>query len=207
GPLCGFGDVTISGTRAIDPAVVRREVVFKTGDPFKQSLVEQTRANIVGLRLFSSVRVEEDKSRDPRVEIRIRVVEAPPHEVRLGVGYDTDEQIRGLASWRDYNFFGGARQLGFTGRISMLRRTISADFLQPHFPGSQDRVRVIASEEQELEETYDNDRSRLSPRIEWQALPKLTPYAFYRFEYDTLSSVDQAVKIDLPQLLSPDARF
>src|SRR4029077_20010058 len=104
------------------------------------------------------------------------------HEVRFGVGYDTEEQLRGLAGWRDYDFLGGARQLGFTARASFLRRTIAADFLQPHFPGHDERVRLIVSEDQEDEETYTNDRTRLMPRIEWQPRPGLTGYAFYRLE-------------------------
>src|SRR5205823_908366 len=79
---------------------------------------------------------------------------APRHEVRFGVGYDTEEQLRGLAGWRDYDFLGGARQLGFTARASFLRRSIAADFLQPHFPGAHQRVRLVASEDQEDEETY-----------------------------------------------------
>src|SRR4029077_8421147 len=83
-------------------------------------------------------------------------------------------------------------------RVSLLRRTIAADFLQPHFPGPKDRVRLIASEEQELEETYENDRTRLTPRIEWQALPDLTPYAFYRIEYDMLSSVNARIRRRFP---------
>jgi outer membrane protein assembly factor BamA len=63
------------------------------------------------------------------------VSEGPFHEVQFGVGYDTEEQIRGIAAWRDYNFFGDARQLGFTVRGSFIYRTIAADFIQPHFPG------------------------------------------------------------------------
>ena len=81
GPPSFFGDVEVTGTHDIDPDVVRREIVFKPGDPFKQSLVEQTRSNIVGLRLFSSVRVDEDKSREPRVDLHIRVVDASTGEL------------------------------------------------------------------------------------------------------------------------------
>src|SRR5262249_10048660 len=48
GPPSFFGDVDVTGTHDIEPDVVRREIVFKPGEPFKQSLVEQTRSNIVG---------------------------------------------------------------------------------------------------------------------------------------------------------------
>jgi outer membrane protein insertion porin family len=200
GPSSVFGEVSIGGTHHVDPDVVRREVVFRPGEPFKESLVERTRANLVALRLFRAVRVDEDKSRDPRVDTRISVTEGPKHEVALGLGYDTEEQLRGLATWRDYDFFGGGRQLGFTARASFLRRTIAADFLQPHFPGPRDRVRLQLSEQQEDEETYTNDRARLTPRIEWAALPNVTSYAFYRLEYDSLSSVSKRVERLFPAI-------
>ncbi len=194
GPPSVFGDLHVSGTRSVDPDVVRLAAAFHPGEPFKQSLVERTRDNLVALRLFRSIRVDEGKGDDPRVDVLVKVVEGPKHEVRFGVGYDTEEQIRGLASWRDYDFLGGARQLGFTARASLIRQTAVADFLQPHFPGPRDRVRLLLSYEQEDEDAYTNDRARISPRIEWQALPRLTPYAFYRLEYDTLVDVTPAVK-------------
>src|SRR5213078_2086068 len=85
GPPSVFGAVRVSGTRAVDPEVVHRELAFRPGEPFKASLVERTRANLVALRLFRTVRIDEDKRRDPRVEVRIRLVETPRHEVRFGV--------------------------------------------------------------------------------------------------------------------------
>ena len=200
GPPSVFGEVRVAGTRAVDPEVVRRELAFRQGDPFKASLLGRTRANLMALRLFRTIRIDEDKSRDPRVAVRIRVIEAPRHEVRFGVGYDTEEQLRGLAGWRDYDFLGGARQLGFTARASFLRRSIAADFLQPHFPGTHQRVRLIVSEDQEDEETYTNDRARFTPRLELEPLPALTAYAFYRLEYDSLSGVNRMVARRLPDL-------
>lgn len=189
-----FGEVRVTGTRTIDPRIVRREIAFHPGDPFRQSLLDRTRASLVGLNLFRSVRIDEDKSRAPRVDVRIHVAEGPAREVRVGVGYDTEEQIRGLASWRDHNFLGGARQLGFSGRISLIRRTIAADFLQPHWPVAAGRSRLLLFEQQEEEEGYTDDRSRLSPRIEWQARPSLTVYGFYRLDYDSLSNVNGFLK-------------
>ena len=194
GPPCVFGETRITGTNAVEPAVPRRELAYAPGEPFKQSLLDRTRRNLVGLNLFRAVRIEEDKSRDPVVSVRIHLTEMPPREVRLGVGYDTEEQIRGLASWRNYNFFGGARQLGFTGRASFIHRTVAADFLQPHFPGHDNRTRLLLAEEEDEEDAFTLDRSRLSPRLEWQATDRLTGYAFYRIEYDLLSGVEASVR-------------
>src|SRR5262249_53666985 len=114
------------------------------------------------------------------------------------VGYDTEEGIRGLASWRDYNFFGDARQLGFTARVSQIQRIIAADFLQPHFPAQVMRTRFLVSEEQDVEDAFTLDRTRGSPRLEWEVTPRLTGYGFYRADYDSLGSVPLAVKQALP---------
>jgi outer membrane protein assembly complex protein YaeT len=198
GPPCVFGDTSVDGNVDVDTEVVRRELAYDPGDAFKQSLIERTRTNLVALRLFRSVQIDEERGRDDRVDLHVHVVEQPPREIRLGVGYDTEEQARLLASWRNYNDHAGARQLGFTARVSFIKRTIAADFLQPHFPGQQNRTRLLLSEEQEEEDAFTLDRSRFSPRLEWQATPQVTGFAFYRVEYDVLTSVSEAIKKDFP---------
>jgi outer membrane protein insertion porin family/translocation and assembly module TamA len=198
GPVCVFAKTRVTGTKAVDPEVVRRELAYDPGDPFRQSRLDRTRANLLNLNLFRSVRIDEDRTRDSDVAVRVRVAEAPKHEVRLGVGYDTEEQVRGLASWRDYDFLGGARQLGFSATASFIHRTLTADFLQPHFPGHENRTRLLLTEQEEEEDTFTLDRSRFSPRLEWQASQQITGYAFYRIEYDLLSSVSSAVERALP---------
>ena len=205
GPSSVFGDTTITGTQRVTRGVIRRELAYDPGDPFRQSQLDRTRANLVGLNLFRTIRIDESPGTDPRVDLHIHVVEAPPREVRLGVGYDTEEQVRGLASWRDYSFLGGARQLGFTARISLIRRTLAADFLQPHFPGEKNRTRLLFAEEQEEEDTYNLDRARLSPRFEWQATERITGFAFYRAEYDSLGNVRGAVRKRFPGIASKNS--
>jgi outer membrane protein insertion porin family/translocation and assembly module TamA len=201
GPATVFGPVEIVGTERVDPDVIRKEVAYREGRPFRQSRLDSTRSNLLALRLFRTVRIiEEGGDGDAVVPTRIEVAEGPSHEVTFGIGYDTEEQVRGIASWRDYNFFGGARQLGVTARGSFINRTIAADFVQPHFPGPRDRLRVILSEVQEEEETYTNDRSRFSPRLEFRPLPILTPYVFYRIEYDALTDVNDAIERRRPGL-------
>src|SRR4029453_17680066 len=134
GPPSVFGEVTISGLTEVDPEVVRREVAFQPGERCREDLVDKTRKNLDALRLFRSVRLIEDDSGGERVDVDIALAEGERHEVRLGVGYEAEEGGRGIAGRRAYTSLGGARQLGFTLRISQLFRTAAADFLQPHFP-------------------------------------------------------------------------
>src|SRR5262245_62144634 len=197
GPPCTFGTVTVSGVDAVDEKVVRREIAFKEGEPFRPSLLDKTRKNLDALHLFRSVRLVEDDSRDDVVNIDVKLAETERHEVKLGVGYDTKEGIRGIAGWRDYNFFGGGRQFGVSARISQLYRTIAADFLQPHFPTQTSRLRTIFLQEQQIETTYDLLETKLLPRLEWDVTSRLATYAFYRASLDLLSNVKPAVRLAL----------
>jgi outer membrane protein assembly complex protein YaeT len=198
GPETRFGDVRIEGTEKVDPEIARREVAFKPGEPFRQSKLDRTHVQLARLSLFQMIRLDEEPAADGRIDIVVRVRETPPREIRLGAGYDTEEQVRGLASWRSYNFLGGARQLGFSARISQIERAATADFLQPHFPGAANRSRFIVSQLRDEEDTYTLDRSRASPRLELRTGERLSGYVFYRAEYDALSDVSRAVRLALP---------
>jgi outer membrane protein insertion porin family/translocation and assembly module TamA len=198
GPPTVFGATRVAGTRRVSRDVVRREIAWTPGAPFAQSRIDRTRENLVRLNLFRAIRIDEVPASDDAVDLVVRVTEAPHREVRLGVGYDTEEQVRGLASWRSYDFFGGARQLGFSARASLIERTLVADFLQPHFPGRGNRTRLLFAQTQEEEDTFTLDRTRLSPRLEWRVAERLSGYTFYRAEYDGLTDVSAAVRRRLP---------
>lgn len=193
GPPSVFGEVTFTGNTRTAEAVLRRELAFRGGEPFQESLLERTRTNLVALNLFRSVRIDEQPG-DAVVALTITVVEAPQHEVRFGVGYDTEELVRGIAAWRDYDFLGGARQLGVTARASFLRRDIIADFIQPHWPTLGTRTRLLLLQQQDDEDAYTLTRSRAGPRLEWQPFRAITTFVFYRGEYDSLGNVNQAIR-------------
>lgn len=206
-PHCTFGAVDVRGLGRVTKDVVLREVAFRADEPFDPALVDETVSRLRQLNLFESVRMVEDEDRDRRVDMTVVVREAPHREVRFGVGYDTEEGVRGLAGWRSYDFLGGARQLGFSARASLIRRTIAADFLQPHFPSHASRFRLLFLQEQQEEEGFTVLRTRLTPRLEWDVTPRLSTYLFYRVEFDVLSSVEDPVERALAPDATPDDAF
>jgi len=201
GPRARFGPVTVQGLERVSRETVMREVAFREGAPFDPALLERTRRQLLQLRLFRTVTLAENDSRDPVVHVNVQVAEGPHREVRAGIGYDTEEEVRGLLAWRSYDFFGGARQLGFTARASTLRRTAAADFLQPHWPLDDTRARLLLTFEETDEETYTLTQGRASPRLEWQPTLRVLGFLAYRHERDHLSDVDQRVA----RALHPDA--
>jgi outer membrane protein assembly complex protein YaeT len=208
GPPATFGDVgdvEVEGIEKVDDKVVRREVAFESGQPFDERLVERTRRNLEALKLFSTVTITEEP-RDGRIDLRIAVKERPPREIRLGVGFDTEELVRGSAAWTHYNFLGGARQFQVSVRASMLDRTVTAGLLQPHFPLHASRTNLLFSLGQQKEEPFTLDRTRVSPRVDWQMTPHLSTFVFHRFEYDILLDVKDRIEASFPGI-APDDGF
>lgn len=200
GPPCVFGDVRdveIHGVESVDEGVVRREVAFESGAAFDERLVERTRRNLEALKLFSAIDIAEEP-REGRIDLRIAVKERPPREVRVGVGFDTEELVRGSAAWTHYNLLGGARQLQVSARLSVIHQTLAAGFLQPHFPLHAGRTNLLFSEGRQEEEPFTLDRTRVSPRIDWQVTSHLTAFVFHRFEYDVLLEVNRRIETSFP---------
>jgi outer membrane protein insertion porin family/translocation and assembly module TamA len=204
GPPSVFGAVHVVGAEQVDPDVVRAEVAFEPGQRFEEKLLERTQEQLTATRLFNVVRLEEREGTGPVVDVEVHVREAPPRDVRLGIGYDTDEGPRGIAGWRHYNFFGGGRQLGFTARISEIQMSAAADFLQPHWPTDDTRTRLLLAHVREDEDSYDVTRSSVTPRLEWRPRPELSAFVFYRLEYDELTEVETAVRRALPAAVTDE---
>src|SRR5262249_39017907 len=76
---------------------------------------------------------------------------------------------------------------------SFIRRSIAADFLQPHWPLPKTRSRFLALFEDDEQDTFTVTRGRLAPRFEWVPSPNMLLYAAYRSERDHLTQVNNAV--------------
>lgn len=192
-----FGKTRIEGLERVEEDVVRRELAYRPGELFDARKVAATERRLRDLHLFSSVRLSAEPPRSGVAPMRLLLAEGPRYEVRLGAGYSTEDGVRGLASWWSYDFLGGARQLGFSARISQVTRQINASFVQPHFPRIGDRARLDLTVGQEDESTFFDDFALLAPRLEWGLAPGLRATAFLTFQFDSLSKVSPETKRDL----------
>ena len=197
GDSAAFGETRIEGLQEIEPNVVQREIAYRQGATYDERKVTETVRRLRALRLFSVVRLQQQAPQDGVVPLRLSLTEGPQHEIRLGVGYSTDDGVRGLASWWDYNFLGGARQLGVSARISQITQNVSASFVQPHLFRYEDEGRIDFQLGRDDESTYVDDFVALTPRVEWRITPTAIANVFFGAHYDSLSGVSEQTKEDL----------
>jgi outer membrane protein insertion porin family/translocation and assembly module TamA len=136
GTLAHFGPVELNGQASVSDSVIRRNLTFDEGDQFSRQKMRDTQQQLYRMELFQFVNVEsvEDKSGQPaELPVRITVAEGKHRKLNFGVGYGSEEHLRGRIRWDHVNFFGGARHLGLEGRWSSLDRGVRANFREPFF--------------------------------------------------------------------------
>ena len=120
-----IGDVLVEGLRHIDSGTVLRVLGIHPGDPYRQDQLYQSQRDLYGLGVFraASVALADSAPRGPDdtlVRVLVRVSEGPRHSLRIGSGYGSLDCFRLQSGWVARDFFGGARALDVSGRVSKI---------------------------------------------------------------------------------------
>jgi outer membrane protein assembly complex protein YaeT len=194
GPLSVFGETTVQGTENVDPEIVLRELTYQPGETFSPAKIAETQAKILALDLFGLVRItpKEVQGKPAVVPMQIQVAEKEAREIRVGVGYGTEDQFRAQLRWQHNNWLGGGRRLSIEGKYSSIVATGAITLVQPHFFSPRTRGIVSLRQDREDEDTYLLNASRFNPRLEHGFTPQLVGFVGYRLEYDRLDRISQA---------------
>jgi translocation and assembly module TamA len=157
GPRAGIGPIAVSGTQAVDPAVVRSFIYAEPGDPYSPRALAGIRRSVGRIEALASVRVREAEALDAagNLPIGVEVTERLPRVVGFAAQYATVDGPGLRAYWTHRNLFGGAERLRIEGHGGWLggrtpghvRRgegffdelggRLSASFLKPALGGTR----------------------------------------------------------------------
>jgi len=113
------GRILVAGLIATDEEVVRREVPFRSGDPFDPELLVETERRLSGLGVFERIHVGPLRPpQAPFADVEIALREAKPWRVEFGGGYGTDRGWRGLLEIGHDNLFGSARSASVREKVA-----------------------------------------------------------------------------------------
>ena len=194
GPITFFGETEVKGLETVRPEVILRELTYRPGELYSLKKVAESRDKILALDLFGTVRVVPAETQGTPVILPmvVEVTEKPHREVRLALGYGTEDQFRTQLEWRSLNFLGGARRLTIAAKYSAITISGAVNFIQPHFLTDQTQGSIKFNHDQEKEEPYLRDVTQFTPRIDHRFSPALTAFFGFRAEYDDLSHIDTA---------------
>lgn len=177
GPRAKFGVIEVTGAKRVSPDVVRRMLLFKTGDTYSEDALLKSQRSLFSLEIFRHAEIDTLASAvDSIVPVRVQVNEGDLHRFRVGAGLNTAEFLNAEGRWTTRNFLGGARRLEMRARVTNLAATplkylpffenctdlycrisgsLSLDFEQPWFLGSRNTLGLgLVAERLTLPQVY-----------------------------------------------------
>ncbi len=192
GPLTFFGPTSIEGTRDIKPYIVAREIVYKQGELFSPQKIADSQRKVLALQLFSAVEFLPDLQNKDRsvLPVTVKVTEKPPHDIKLGGGYGTQDEFRIEAAWANHNFLGDARELTLLARYSTVQSAGEVKLLQRHFPSSNQQLLLDGKLLYETEKPFTLAGAQILALFQEDFSPTLSGSAGFRTELFKVSSTD-----------------
>jgi outer membrane protein insertion porin family/translocation and assembly module TamA len=113
-------DIVITGTDRVAPRTVRNSLTFTDGDLFRRTAVIESQRNLYESSLFKLARIEVPPTFDSLKTVNVIVREAPLHEARLSLGFNTVDFVQTEGRYTAYNLLGGARRLELSATVGNL---------------------------------------------------------------------------------------
>jgi translocation and assembly module TamA len=153
GPRVDVGSISVKGLHAVNRDFVEKRLLIHPGERFNPQAVEEARADLASLGVFSSVQATTSDKLDAegRIPIEFDVVERPAHAVSFSAAYSTDLGAGLTASWSDRNLFGNAEQLNLSAAVQAggtalhgPANNVTAQFIKPDFLDRNQSLQVDA---------------------------------------------------------------
>jgi outer membrane protein insertion porin family/translocation and assembly module TamA len=182
--------IAVEGCEQTDPGVVERCLSIKERTRWSRKQVLEDQRRIQALPIYRTVRMEEEVDDEKhRIDMTVRVTEAEPQMIKLGVGYGSEEQFRIQAMWRHVIFWGGARQLSVSARWSQLLEREEVSFLQPNLRRPDEFMQFNLKREVQSEDTYHLESFAFSPTYHLVLTRYLWAELSFHLEDNRLSEV------------------
>lgn len=193
--------VIVAGNEKTRTEVITRELAFLVGSPWTFSDMLESQSRLYRLGVFDEVAIQPTIP-DPVTSQRavaVRVHEAPPKFYSLGIGFDTEEKLRGSVALGHNNVLGRGEQLSLSTRLSTREQRVRLLFREPWFLGRRLDASATAFYTAEVEPSF--DVQRLGGALQLLVQQSRTTSHFGRIAYRDVTTHD--IKID-PDLIEPE---
>jgi len=191
GPVCTFGAIRVEGNESVSSHVIMREVRFHQGERFDAAKIQAARQRLFALELFQfvDISVEDLENETTVLPVRILVKEGKKQTVRFGVGYGTEDQLRGQAQYEIRDFLGDGRRVQINLKASAIVQMLEGRFIQPYFMDTKGALIVDSGIMRESQVSFENLKEYIRPKYEYKWFEGLVSYAGYNFEANYLLNV------------------
>jgi translocation and assembly module TamA len=190
GPPAVWGETAITGAARVREDFIRNELSLIPGEPYDPARLDESRARLMRLGLFSSVALAPGAAPDEegRLPVELAVRERRPRTVAAGVRFTTDEGWGTRAEWEHRNLGGRAERLRLAADYGEALRALDARLAMPQFGLPRQRLLLSARAAEESPDAFDSRSLRSGAMLEreWRQVLWVRGGVAFR-----LSAVDQ----------------
>ncbi|MHB8764728.1 MAG: outer membrane protein assembly factor BamA [Deferrisomatales bacterium] len=202
GEAVTVGRTVVSGNARTQTHVILREVTFREGEVWDGEKALQSRQRLYRLGYFGRVTIEllpaagSEEVRDVRVEVE----EQDAGAVTLGLGYGTEEGVKGFAAVSHSNLRGSGRSLGAKADFDRFDRSYAVNFGEPWLLGRPFDLRLSLVKSDQEREAFRLSSLAFQSSLAREFTEHLKGSLLYTLESNDLSEV-----ADVADLETPDA--
>ena len=177
GPLVYFDEVRIAGNVKTRDKVIRRELEVAEEARFSSARVRESRNALLRTGFFKDVTVSTEKAdRDDRINLLVKVEEAPTGAFSVGAGYSTASGLSFRTSLEERNLFGTGRRVSADLTLSSTDQDIVLGFVEPRIFDTRADLGFDVFHTTAEYATWTNRRSGFATRLS-------TPLRYLRLPY------------------------
>ncbi|MFP4474385.1 MAG: autotransporter assembly complex protein TamA [Desulfatibacillaceae bacterium] len=137
GDIYHFGPVSVEGLEQTNRKVLLSRLEFSKGELFSQRKMDASQRALFALGAFATIELKVREPEKGQSENRLPVVITGTYrelrEIKLGVGYGTEDKFRVQARWRHRHIAPHAQHFQVAAKYSSLLQSLEANIFFPYF--------------------------------------------------------------------------
>ncbi len=135
GKLTHVRRITIIGNISTDDEVIRREMRIYEGGQYSSEQIQQSRARLSRLGIFTSVDIQvvEVPEADDQVDLIVGVEESLTGTLLFGVGYSDTNKASFNFSVSQTNLYGTGKELSLSADFGKVTKSLLVDYMNPYY--------------------------------------------------------------------------
>ncbi len=188
-----FGRVVVAGNVRTQTKVVRRELAFRRGDPWDPAAVRESRQRLYRLGFFQRVRIGPAAAPDREgfQDVLVEVEEQDAGVLEFGLGYGTEEGVKGSVRVAHANLQGYGRFLGLRMDYDRFDRSVAVNFREPWLFNHPLDLRLSLVRRTETRDAYHLSALGFQASLERAFGPRAKGSVLYTLESNELSDVSE----------------
>ena len=182
-----INDVKISGNTKTLDRVIRRDVYLAPGDLYNLTDFKDSTNKLKRTRFFEDIQIEEKRVSDDKLDIIVKVTEAPTGSLMLGGGYGSYDKFMVNGSISEVNVFGSGLGVGLSADLSARTSKFELSLKNPAINDSEynGEAEVHSTEAEINRNTYDSniDTKGFSVGVGKEIFRDLYAGARYRLDF------------------------